>query len=631
MTTSPTERAAESFAAELARWRAQRGLSKKQLATRMGFDPSYVSHIEGRRHRPTEDFARRAEHVLGAGGAIWRCFQEYDELRHARGGPAGGHREPPVPEQWLPPGAGLVVERETAQLSYVSGSYRCTIRRALYNAGTEPVTRYLVRIAVDRYPHDPEQSNRHHRAHPLTFAELNLRAHCGEAAPVGRPDVREPMDWRAKQDRDAFKEVWLHFENAQGRFPLYPAQRTTIEYSYTVGPEKWGQWFQRAVRLPTRQLTVRLDFPDALDPLVWGVETSLSAEEMPLRTPVRYERDGDRARFEWSTEEPPLNARFRLEWRFRSGPSIAVPAQRRPDDGPRAEAGGCTGVVGPGADTSGTTRDAGSGGEARTPAEDLRSGPGGRPAQQAGDPRPGPGARAGEPVDDAGSSPEAEAGEPGGIRTALGVAGSDGPRPGGAADRPDRTRGSELMRRAGIVQHGVGSADSGRSAALLRQPARTFQLPQDADLAREVVARLHDTLDRLERLHVFGKGIGLAAPQIGLPWAAAVVRPPQRTLPAVVLLNPRVMHASTECDEQYEGCLSFFDERGLVPRPLRLDVEHAREDGTRVVSTFERALARLVGHEVDHLEGRLYVDRMAPGTPLVPAATYGGTGQPWQY
>ncbi len=64
MTTSPLERAADSFAAELARHRTGRGLTKKQLATMMGFDPSYVSHVEGRRHRPTEDFARRAEAVL---------------------------------------------------------------------------------------------------------------------------------------------------------------------------------------------------------------------------------------------------------------------------------------------------------------------------------------------------------------------------------------------------------------------------------------------------------------------------------------------------------------------------------------------------------------------------------------
>jgi peptide deformylase len=511
MTSSPIERAADSFASELARWRVERGLTKKQLASRMTFDPSYVSHVEGRRHRPTEDFARRAETVLQAGGAIWRRFLEYDELRHARALSGTAPRDPPVPEQWLPPGTGLVVEQEVAALSYLDGSYRCVIRRALYNAGTEPVTRYLARIAVDRFPHDPERSNRHHRDHPLRFDELDLRANCGEAGAL------EPMEWRAKHDRDAFKEIWLLFENADGRFPLYPGQRTTIEYAYTVGEDKWGQWFQRAVRLPTRQLAVRLDFPTALDPLVWGMETSMSAEEAPLRTPISKRSEGDRAVFEWTTEAPPLNARYRLEWRFRATP----------------------------------------------------------------------------------------------------VAGS-------ADAAPDGARASTRMQAVGIVQRGGAGSDQ------LRTPARPFDLPSDEAYARQVVARLLATLDRLDELHVFGKGVGLAAPQIGAPWAAVVVRPPDRG-EVLVLLNPRIVDTSPDTDEQYEGCLSFFDVRGLVRRPLALDVEHAHYDGGRVITSFERGIARLVAHEIDHLEGRLYVDRMAQDAQLLPVAEYRGSGHPWRY
>lgn len=506
MTTSPIERAADTFAAELARWRVERSMSKKQLAARMGFDPSYVSHVEGRRHRPTEDFARRAEAVLGAGGAIWQRYQEYDELRHARS--STSHRDPPVPEQWLPPGTGLIVEQEVATLSYREGSYRCVIRRALYNAGTEPVTRYLIRVAVDRYPHDPEKSNRHHREHPLSFAELDLQAWCGEEP------AREAMEYRKKHDRDAFKEVWLLFENSEGRFPLYPGQRTVIEYAYTVSHDKWGQWFQRAVRLPTRRLTVRLDFPNWLDAQVWGVETSLSAEEAPLRTPVIRRAEGERMIFEWTTESPPLNARYRLEWRFR---------------------------------------------------------------------------------------------------------GHNGPPPSGLAIA---VRASDRMRAVGIVQRGADS---------LAQVARPFDLPLDEAEARDVVDRLMGALDRVEELHTFTKGVGLAAPQIGLPWAAAVVRPADRTAEPVVLLNPRVVESSPETDEQYEGCLSFFDVRGLVSRPLALQVEHAKWDGGRVITSFEQGMARLVAHEIDHLEGRLYVDRMAPGVPLVPVEEYREAGNPWRY
>jgi len=66
-----------------------------------------------------------------------------------------------------------------------------------------------------------------------------------------------------------------------------------------------------------------------------------------------------------------------------------------------------------------------------------------------------------------------------------------------------------------------------------------------------------------------------------------------------------------------------------VRRPLRLEVEHARPDGTRVITTFERAMARLVAHEIDHLEGRLYVDRMNAESSLVP--DYHQSGRPWVY
>jgi peptide deformylase len=109
------------------------------------------------------------------------------------------------------------------------------------------------------------------------------------------------------------------------------------------------------------------------------------------------------------------------------------------------------------------------------------------------------------------------------------------------------------------------------------------------------------------------------------------VRPPERDVDPVVLLNPRVVSESGDSDEQYEGCLSFFDYRGLVRRPLRIEVEHARFDGTRVITSFELAMARLVSHEIDHLEGQLYVDRMAPDAALVPVSEYQQAGQPWFY
>lgn len=311
MTTSPTEHeTAATFVAVFSRWRADHGLTKKHLAAQMGFDPSYLSHIERGRHRPTADFARRAELVLRAGGAIWQAFLAYEDARSTE----ARARRDPANDQWRPPGSGPVVEDELATLSYQDSRYRCVVHRSLYNAGSEPITRWLARIAVDRYPEDPQRSNAYHRTHPLSLTELGLYAVHGVA--VGR---REPMSWRAKHDRDALKEIWLLFENGTGRFPLEPGQRTTIEYGYTVREELWGRWFQRAVRVPTGRLAVQLDLPPSLNPQVWGVETSLAAGETPLRTPVVRQPGDERAVFEWETDSPPVHARYTLHWRFRPG------------------------------------------------------------------------------------------------------------------------------------------------------------------------------------------------------------------------------------------------------------------------------------------------------------------------
>ena len=61
---TPIQRASLEFVGELTRWRQERGLSKKQLAAAMGFDPSYVSHVEASRHRPTTSSGARRTPAL---------------------------------------------------------------------------------------------------------------------------------------------------------------------------------------------------------------------------------------------------------------------------------------------------------------------------------------------------------------------------------------------------------------------------------------------------------------------------------------------------------------------------------------------------------------------------------------
>ncbi|MFF8783927.1 peptide deformylase [Streptomyces sp. NPDC015125] len=106
--------------------------------------------------------------------------------------------------------------------------------------------------------------------------------------------------------------------------------------------------------------------------------------------------------------------------------------------------------------------------------------------------------------------------------------------------------------------------------------------------------------------------MGIAAPQSGIGRTAAVVMPPGQA-PAIILLNPKITDRSDETDEQCEGCLSFFDVRGLVPRPLKITALN----GEPVTTVYERGLAHLIHHEIDHLDGMLYIARMSAwGTPI---------------
>jgi peptide deformylase len=178
-------------------------------------------------------------------------------------------------------------------------------------------------------------------------------------------------------------------------------------------------------------------------------------------------------------------------------------------------------------------------------------------------------------------------------------------------------RPSQRMSVIGIVQ----DADP-----ILRQIAAPFDLPRDADEAGRVVADLQAAMVRAARIQRVATGMGVSAPQLGIGRAAAVVRAPGGD--PLTLLNPRIVVRSDRTDEQYEGCWSFFDVRGKVPRPLSLDVEYSDLDGGRHVLRVENALARLVAHEVDHLLGVLYVDRMQPGNRVVQVS---GQDVAWGY
>jgi len=113
------------------------------------------------------------------------------------------------------------------------------------------------------------------------------------------------------------------------------------------------------------------------------------------------------------------------------------------------------------------------------------------------------------------------------------------------------------------------------------------------------------------------QGVGLAANQVGVDLRAIVLEcraskryPGSPHFPLQAYVNPRVVSASKKMDVDWEGCLSIPGYRGLVPRHQSLVVEAQRPDGTKLrrrVSGFE---ARVFQHEIDHINGFVYIDRM---------------------
>ena len=120
--------------------------------------------------------------------------------------------------------------------------------------------------------------------------------------------------------------------------------------------------------------------------------------------------------------------------------------------------------------------------------------------------------------------------------------------------------------------------------------------------------------DMLETMYD-APGIGLAAPQVGVMNRMLVMDCVKDDLAAaepIVLINPRVIDASTDLNVYDEGCLSIPDQYAEVERPARVKVEWSDLDGKTVQKEFDGLWATCVQHEIDHLNGKLFIDYLNP-------------------
>jgi len=128
---------------------------------------------------------------------------------------------------------------------------------------------------------------------------------------------------------------------------------------------------------------------------------------------------------------------------------------------------------------------------------------------------------------------------------------------------------------------------------------------------------LHALLTDMKDSMVAARGAGLAAPQIGENVRVVIFEvtdnpryPNREPIPFTVLINPVLTPASTAQEDDWEGCLSVPGMRGLVPRYPVLRYAGYDQFGGRIDRTVDGFHARVVQHEVDHLDGVLYPMRM---------------------
>ena len=128
---------------------------------------------------------------------------------------------------------------------------------------------------------------------------------------------------------------------------------------------------------------------------------------------------------------------------------------------------------------------------------------------------------------------------------------------------------------------------------------------------------LRSLVDDMFRTMYHADGIGLAAPQIGLALRLFVVDVPEEHTEEgeeglrAAVVNPRIVAVSEETEKAPEGCLSIPGLEGVVDRPVSVEVEAADVHGDPVRFEASGLVARALQHEIDHLDGVLFIDRLS--------------------
>jgi peptide deformylase len=145
---------------------------------------------------------------------------------------------------------------------------------------------------------------------------------------------------------------------------------------------------------------------------------------------------------------------------------------------------------------------------------------------------------------------------------------------------------------------------------VLRQPAKRVSKVDDE--LRQTVKEMLQTMYSFD-------GIGLAAPQVGIHKQLIVVdcEPDKPEVPPMILINPEIKNYGPELAKDQEGCLSVPEVYMDVERPEAVEIAYRDENGRPRTLKANGLLARVIQHEIDHLNGVMFVDRITDSISLI--------------
>ncbi len=134
-------------------------------------------------------------------------------------------------------------------------------------------------------------------------------------------------------------------------------------------------------------------------------------------------------------------------------------------------------------------------------------------------------------------------------------------------------------------------------------------LAKECRAVKEITPRVKELVDDMLDTMYEANGVGLAAPQVGVLKRIVVIDVSPEGDQPLIMINPEILETDGE-QTGYEGCLSLPGKSGVVTRPNYVKAKATDIDGTEYIVEGEELLARAICHELDHLDGHMYVEKV---------------------